>query len=142
PPLRTRPLPPQPPDPAPVPGATHLVQVLRTYPGKHPPYPFAPRGERSIARAYARAFARARSLIYIEDQYLWSAEVARHPARAMADAPQLRLIAVVPRFPDRDGRLSGPPNRIGQQEALEVVRSAAGDRVAVYDLESVSGWPI
>src|SRR2546423_10150500 len=78
----------------------------------------------------------------IEAQFLWSAEVARHLARAMADAPALRLIAGVPRYPDRDGRLSGPPNRIGQQEALEVVRSAGGDRVAVYDLESVSGWPI
>ena len=35
----------------------HAVQVLRTYPAKRPPYPFAPRGERSIARAYLKAFA-------------------------------------------------------------------------------------
>ena len=55
----------------------HAVQVLRTYPAKRPHYPFAPNGERSIARAYAKAFRRAQRLIYIEDQYLWSADIAR-----------------------------------------------------------------
>ena len=32
-------------------------------------------GERSVARAYAKALGRARRLVYVEDQYLWSAEV-------------------------------------------------------------------
>ena len=32
------------------------VQVLRTYPERTPPYPFARRGERSIAREYHKAF--------------------------------------------------------------------------------------
>jgi phosphatidylserine/phosphatidylglycerophosphate/cardiolipin synthase-like enzyme len=135
-------MPPQPSDPAPVPEGTHAVQVLRTYPAKRPPYPFAPHGERSVARAYARAFARARSLIYIEDQYLWSEQAAEHLARALRRSPDLRLIAVVPRFPDRDGRMSGPPNRIGQEAAITLVRDAGGDRVAVYNLECETGWPI
>jgi phosphatidylserine/phosphatidylglycerophosphate/cardiolipin synthase-like enzyme len=52
------------------------------------------------------------------------------------------MIAVVPRHPDRDGTVSGPLNRIGQQEALSIVRAAGGDRVAVYDLENEAGWPI
>ena len=43
-------IPPPPPDPSAA-GAT-AVQVLRTYPAKRPPYPFAPDGERSIVRAY------------------------------------------------------------------------------------------
>ena len=60
-------------------------EVLRTYPSKRPPYPFAPDGERSIARAYRKALARARCLIYIEDQYLWSAPVAETLARGPAD---------------------------------------------------------
>ena len=30
-----------------------------------------PDGERSIARAYLKALARARALVYLEDQYLW-----------------------------------------------------------------------
>jgi phosphatidylserine/phosphatidylglycerophosphate/cardiolipin synthase-like enzyme len=118
------------------------VQVLRTYPAKHPPFPFAPHGERSVARAYAKALARARSFIYVEDQYLWSKEVARFLADALRRSPDLLLIAVLPRYPDRDGTVSGPLNRIGQQEALAVVREAGGDRVGVYDLENEAGRPI
>ena len=41
----------------PAPAGTHAVQVLRTYPAKRPTYPFAPDGERSIARAYLKALA-------------------------------------------------------------------------------------
>ena len=118
------------------------VQVLRTYPAKHPPFPFAPRGERSVARAYVKALARARSLIYVEDQYLWSTDVALFFADALRRSPELRLIAVVPRYPDRDGTLSGPLSRIGQQDALAMVRAAGGDRVGVYNLESEAGRPI
>ena len=40
-------------------------------------YDFARHGERSIARGYTKAVPRARRLIYLEDQYLWSKEVAR-----------------------------------------------------------------
>jgi phosphatidylserine/phosphatidylglycerophosphate/cardiolipin synthase-like enzyme len=134
------PLPPIPDDPPAVGG--HAVQVLRTYPARRPAYPFAPKGERSIARAYLKAFARARSLVYVEDQYLWSADVADALASALASSPDLRLVAVVPRYPDEDGRLSGPPNRIGQERALRRVVEAGGDRVAVYDLEAETGWPI
>jgi phosphatidylserine/phosphatidylglycerophosphate/cardiolipin synthase-like enzyme len=133
-------LPPALPDPPSV--GRIAVQVLRTYPAKHPPFPFAPRGERSIARTYQKALARARSLIYVEDQYLWSTDVARVFADALRRSPELRLIAVVPRYPDRDGTLSGPLNRIGQQEALATMRGAGGDRVAVYDLENEAGRPI
>jgi phosphatidylserine/phosphatidylglycerophosphate/cardiolipin synthase-like enzyme len=115
----------------PVPAGPHAVQVLRTYPAKRPPFPFAPQGERSIARAYRKALGRASSLIYIEDQYLWSRDVARDLASALRRSSTLRVIVVVPRFPDRDGRLSGPPNRIGQEAAMRVVQEAGGDRVAV-----------
>src|SRR5665213_3551960 len=46
----------------------HAVQVLRTYPSRRPKYSFAPDGERSVARAFAKAITRARTVIYIEDQ--------------------------------------------------------------------------
>jgi phosphatidylserine/phosphatidylglycerophosphate/cardiolipin synthase-like enzyme len=118
------------------------VQVLRTYPAKRPAFPFAPRGERSIARAYTKALENARSLIYIEDQYLWSTDVASLFADALRRSPELRLIAVVPRYPDRDARFSGPLNRIGQQQALAMLHEAGDERVAVYDLESEAGLPI
>jgi phosphatidylserine/phosphatidylglycerophosphate/cardiolipin synthase-like enzyme len=128
------------PDPAPV--GNVAVQVLRTYPAKRPAFPFAPRGERSIARAYIKALENARSLIYIEDQYLWSKDVASLFADALRRSPDLRLIAVVPRYPDRDSTFSGPLNRVGQLEALTKLHDVAGDRVAVYDLERETGLPI
>jgi phosphatidylserine/phosphatidylglycerophosphate/cardiolipin synthase-like enzyme len=134
------PLPPMLRDPAPA--GPHAVQVLRTYPAKRPALPFAPSGERSIARAYLKALWRARRLVYLEDQYLWSEDVAQALADALRRSPGLRLIAVVPRYPDQDGRISGPPNRIGQQDALDTVLAAGGDRVAVYDLENQLGTPI
>ena len=120
----------------------HQVQVLRTYGVKRPPFPFAPRGERTVAGAYEHAFARARRLIYIEDQYLWSEEVAGTLAEALERAPQLQVIVLVPRFPDADGALTGPPNRLGQLAALRVLAQAGGDRFAVYDLENASGTPV
>lgn len=132
------------PDAAPPPphAGPHAVQLLRTYGVKHPPFPFAPTGERSVARAYTKAFARARSLIYIEDQYLWSTEVARGIAEALQRNPELTVIVVVPRYPDSDGPLAGPPSRIGQIRALRMLRRVAPDRVGVFDLENEAGTPI
>jgi phosphatidylserine/phosphatidylglycerophosphate/cardiolipin synthase-like enzyme len=109
---------------------------------KHPPFPFAPEGERSVARGYAKAFSKARSLIYIEDQYLWSREVATGIAEALARNPDLKVIAVVPRYPDSDGPLEGPPSRIGQLRAIHMLHRAAPGRVAVFDLENSAGTPI
>ncbi len=128
--------------PPPPPAGPHAVQLLRTYGVKRPPFPFAPEGERSVARGYAKAFARARSLIYIEDQYLWSTEVAAGIAAALERNPDLNVIAVVPRYPDSDGPLVGPASRIGQLRALGMLRRVAPDRVGVFDLENRSGTPI
>jgi phosphatidylserine/phosphatidylglycerophosphate/cardiolipin synthase-like enzyme len=134
------PLPELPRDPGPA--GPHAVQVLRTYPAKRPRLPFAPAGERSIARAYHKVLWRARRLVYLEDQYLWSEDIARALADALRRSPELRLLAVVPRYPDQDGRVTGPPNRIGQQAAVDLVRAAGGERVGVYNLENEAGTPI
>ena len=128
--------------PAPAPAGPHAVQLLRTYGRKRPRFPFAPHGERSIARAYAKAFASARSLIYIEDQYLWSTEVVAAIARALRTTPELRVIVVLPRYPDSDGSLSGPPRRLGQLRAVAALRRAAPERVGVFDLENDDSTPI
>jgi phosphatidylserine/phosphatidylglycerophosphate/cardiolipin synthase-like enzyme len=133
-------LPPQLPDPRP--RGTHAVQLLRTYPYRGRGYVFAPDGERSIARGYLKALPRARSLIYLEDQYLWSTTVVGVLARALRDRPELRLIAVIPRFPDQDGRLSLPPNLVGRVDALETLQRAGGDRAAVYSPENAEGTPV
>ncbi|GAC1376953.1 MAG: phospholipase D-like domain-containing protein [Pseudarthrobacter sp.] len=128
--------------PPPPPAGPHSVQLLRTYGVKRPPFPFAPEGERSIARGYAKAFARARSLVYIEDQYLWSTEVAAGIVEALERNPELRVIAVVPRYPDSDGLIAGPAMRTGQLHAINMLRRFSPDRVGVFDLENKAGTPI
>ncbi|WP_405832937.1 MULTISPECIES: phospholipase D family protein [unclassified Streptomyces] len=134
-------LPPQAADPAPC--GTQTVQVLRTYPNRLlRGYPFAPDGERSIARAYDKALRRARVLIYLEDQYLWSPRVVAFFARALRGHPGLRLIGVIPTVPEQDGRLTGPMNLIGRIHALEELRRAGGGRVALYGLENHAGTPV
>ncbi|MCP2622263.1 phospholipase D-like domain-containing protein [Mycolicibacterium smegmatis] len=112
------------------------------HPDAHFEYDFAPRGERSIARGYTKAVLRARRLIYLEDQYLWSKQVSRLFAAALAANPDLHLIAVVPRHPDVDGRLSLPPNQVGRQQAIATCRRAAPDRVHVFDVENHEGTPV
>jgi phosphatidylserine/phosphatidylglycerophosphate/cardiolipin synthase-like enzyme len=118
------------------------VQIIRTYPAKRPPYPFAPEGERSIGRAYRKAVRRARKLVYVEDQYLWSENWADAMASALRGEPELHLIAVIPRFAERGGLISANAENIGRHRVLETLRNAGGDRVAVYDLENAHGTPI
>lgn len=138
------------PDPPPDPDRAALegdvpqhVQVLRTYPRRRTaPYPFAPRGERSIARGYLKAVRQARHLIYVEDQYLWSAEVIEPFAQALRDNPRLFLIAVVPSHPDSPNRSVADAQALGRDTALKVLRRAAGDRVATYGIENSSGNPV
>jgi len=126
----------------PPPTGPHLVQVLRTYPARHRAIPFAPDGERSIARAYLKALRRARALVYVEDQYLWGTLVSDAFAEALRASPGLRMILVVPRYPDRDGRVSGRAARAAQWRAISNLVAAGGPRVAVYDLENEQGTPI
>lgn len=134
------PMPAMPADPDPT--GSCAVQVLRTYPAKKPPFPFAREGERSIARAYVKAFSLARSFIYLEDQYFWSGSVTPYLGDALSSQPKLRLIVVVPRYPERDGPVTGPPSRIGQVDAMKGLMEAGGDRVQVFDLENRDGCPI
>ena len=59
--------------------------------------------------------------------------------RAHAD---LRVMIVIPRFPDQDGRLSMPPNLVGRDRALGEMAAAGPGRVAVYGLENHAGTPV
>jgi phosphatidylserine/phosphatidylglycerophosphate/cardiolipin synthase-like enzyme len=137
---RGSPLPPQLPDPPPA--GDHHVQLLRTYPRRLGGYPFAPAGERSIAHGYTKALRRARRLVYVEDQYLWSNEVAATFAEALRAHPTLHVVAVLPMYPDQDGRFSLPPNLVGRDRAISEIRAAGGDRVAVYGIENHLGVPV
>ncbi|MCE5291298.1 MAG: phospholipase D-like domain-containing protein [Nocardiaceae bacterium] len=138
--LKAGELPPElPPPPA---CGQHAVQVLRTYPDIRHGFSFAPKGEHTIARAYVKAIHNARRLIYLEDQYFWSEHVTRLFADALRDNPDLHLVAVVPRYPDVDGRMALPPNMIGREKALSICRTASSDRVHVFDLENHAGTPV
>jgi phosphatidylserine/phosphatidylglycerophosphate/cardiolipin synthase-like enzyme len=134
------PLPPR--APAPTASGSHSVQLLRTYPPRLGGYQFAPRGERSVARGYVKAMRQARRLIYIEDQYLWSREVATCIADALRKQSELRMIAVLPLHPDQDGKVAMPPNLVGRAAALASILAAAPGRVGVYGIENRAGTPI
>jgi phosphatidylserine/phosphatidylglycerophosphate/cardiolipin synthase-like enzyme len=138
--LHADPLPPQ--LPAPPECGPHIVQHLRTYPTVRPRYDFAPDGERSVARGYSKAVRRARRLIYLEDQYMWSADVARLFAEALRDNPDLHLVVVVPRVPDQEGAFSETPQLVGRWQAIEMCRRAGRNRVHVFDVENREGTPV
>jgi phosphatidylserine/phosphatidylglycerophosphate/cardiolipin synthase-like enzyme len=121
---------------------TQAVQVLRTYPRRRSRYPFAVDGERSIARAYEKAFGRAQRFVYVEDQYLWSCDTTRVLVAALQREPRLHVVVVIPRYPDPGGLIARPASSYGRQRVLDRLSAAGGDRVAVYDLENTRGTPI
>ena len=120
------------------------VQVLRTYPARRRrAYPFAPDGERSIARAYLKAFRRARRLIYLEDQYLWSLDATRVLRDALAGKPRAADRGRDPAVPrSRRRRSPARRSRIGRERVLDALHEVGHERVAVYDLENTAGNPI
>jgi phosphatidylserine/phosphatidylglycerophosphate/cardiolipin synthase-like enzyme len=120
----------------------HAVQVLRTYPALRRGYPFAPDGERSIARAYIKAFGNARRLVYLEDQYLWSLDATRALCSALRANPDLRCVIAIPRYPDPNGRFLGGASRFGRWRVERALARAGGDRVAIYDLANDQSTPI
>jgi phosphatidylserine/phosphatidylglycerophosphate/cardiolipin synthase-like enzyme len=140
----------QPPHPAALPGerancspaGNCAIQILRTYPARKRPYPFAPLGERSIARAYIKSFRRASRLVYLEDQYLWSYRAADELCAALRREPDLLVVIVLPRYPDPDGRLAGAASALGREQVQNALYEAGGERVAIYDLENDEQTPI
>jgi phosphatidylserine/phosphatidylglycerophosphate/cardiolipin synthase-like enzyme len=88
---------PEPKVPEPV-GGTN-VQLLRTVPDKT--YDFAPRGEFTILDAYLRALRSARRLIYLENQFLWSPEIAEVLIDKLCNPPddRFRVVLLLPRKP-------------------------------------------
>ena len=81
-------------------------------------------------------------MIYLEDQYFWSDVVALALADALRREPDLKVIAVVPRFPEEDSAIGGPPMIYGQRLAWEALHEAGGDRFAMFDIENAAGTPI
>ncbi|WP_330475628.1 phospholipase D family protein [Terrabacter sp. C0L_2] len=129
--------------PPPPPAGSHTVQLLRTYPDlRHGrDYPFARGGERSVARGYAKAVARAERLVYVEDQYFWGRDVARVFEERLRAQPGLRLVVVIPLVPDLDG-VNRVPQLLGRERSLARLEAVAPGRVAAYGIENRAGVPV
>ena len=84
----------------PAPAGTSRVQVVRTVP-EHT-YHALPSGDFSILEAYLGALRRASRLIYLENQFLWSAEVVAVLRDKLRDPPTdgFRVCVVLPRRPN------------------------------------------
>ncbi|HEV2636367.1 MAG TPA: phospholipase D family protein [Actinocrinis sp.] len=82
------------------PAGTTAVQLVRTVPERT--YKFAERGEFTILQAYLSALRSARSLVYLENQFLWSSEVVDVLVDKLLRPPQedFRLLVLLPTRPN------------------------------------------
>ena len=76
------------------------VQIVRTVP-EHI-YDAVPNGDFSILESYLRAFKAAREFIYLENQFLWSPEIAGALGDKLRDDPNpdFRLLLLLPAKPN------------------------------------------
>ncbi|MCR6484956.1 phospholipase D family protein [Amycolatopsis sp. OK19-0408] len=83
----------------PEPAGDTAVQLLRTVPDGT--YGFAPKGEFTILDGYLRALRSARRLIYLENQFLWSPEIAEVLLDKLRTPPddRFRVVLLLPRKP-------------------------------------------
>ena len=79
---------------------TTRIQVVRTVPDHT--YRALPRGDFSILEAYMGALRGARRLVYLENQFLWSPEVAAVLREKLLHPPSdaFRLCIILPRHPN------------------------------------------
>jgi len=85
---------------APLPAGEHTVQVVRTVPERV--YDGVPRGDFRILESYLRALRDARSLVYLENQFLWSPEIATVLRDKLLDppSPDFRIVLLLPAKPN------------------------------------------
>lgn len=79
--------------PPPLPASNVELQVVRTIPEKI--YDFLPHGDFRILEAYTRALRSARKLVYLESQFLWSAQVVEILADKLREPPSEDFRVVV-----------------------------------------------
>lgn len=107
-------------------------QVIRTIPART--YPFARRGEFGIAHAYLAALAGAKRFVYLENQYLWSADIVDVLTgamdRAAARGERFRIVIVLPARADM--------GKYDNDKHVDQLREADGGRgmFAAYSLYS------
>jgi phosphatidylserine/phosphatidylglycerophosphate/cardiolipin synthase-like enzyme len=76
------------------------LQVVRTVPEKI--YDFLPQGDFRIVEAYTRALRSARKFVYLESQFLWSAQVVEILAGKLREPPSddFRVVVLLPAKPN------------------------------------------
>jgi len=131
-------------DPAPAlppfsPG-TAWVQVTQTLPckGIFGPYPFAPKGEQTVEKAYRRAIERAENYIYIEDQYLWPSTLVDPLVAALKRG----VIVVVVVARDYDLPLISAIHVRMRAEVVNRLRAANPSRFKIFHLQQPGGGQI
>jgi phosphatidylserine/phosphatidylglycerophosphate/cardiolipin synthase-like enzyme len=119
------------PDP-PAPAGDVTAQLVRTLPERT--YRALPQGEFSALEAYMRALRSARSLIYLENQFLWSPEIVAVLESKLRRPPSdaFRLVVVLPAKPN-----NGEDDTRGMLGRL--VEADDGDRLLAATLASRSG---
>lgn len=75
------------------------VQIVRTIPEQT--YDFAPHGDFSLLDSYLRALRSAESLVYLENQFLWSPEITEVLLEKLRRPPSqdFRMVLVLPQKP-------------------------------------------
>jgi phosphatidylserine/phosphatidylglycerophosphate/cardiolipin synthase-like enzyme len=116
---------PLPPAAPPGPAGDVELQVVRTVP-EHV-YTAEPRGDFRILESYVRALRSAERLIYLENQFLWSPEIAAILADKLAHPPSehFRLVLVLPAKPN-----SGRDDTRGMLAELIEADDGAGNLLA------------
>ena len=110
----------------PAPAGDVTAQLLRTVPERT--YDFSARGEFGILEAYGRALRSAQHLIYLENQFLWSSEIAQILIDKLRNPPteEFRILLLLPAKPD-----NGADTTRGQLGCLLEADHGAGRLLAV-----------
>ncbi len=97
------------------------LQVVRTVPDKV--YDFLPQGDFRILESYTRALRSARKLVYLESQFLWSAQVVEILAAKLREPPtdDFRVVVLLPAKPN-----NGADTTRGQLGVLADADNGAG----------------
>jgi phosphatidylserine/phosphatidylglycerophosphate/cardiolipin synthase-like enzyme len=116
---------PLPPPGVPLPAGDESLQIVRTVPERI--YDALPRGEFSLLESYLGALRSAETLIYLENQFLWSAEVVAILRDKLRNPPadRFRLLLVLPAKPN-----SGADDTVGQLALLADADNGAGRMLA------------
>jgi phosphatidylserine/phosphatidylglycerophosphate/cardiolipin synthase-like enzyme len=110
----------------------HEVQVIRTVPEKI--YGFLPRGDFRILESYQRALRSARSLIYLENQFLWAPQAVEILLDKLSNPPSddFRLVILLPAKPN-----NGADDTRGQ--LAQLAEADGGGRFLAATLQSRTG---